>query len=214
MFMIAAQPLADHATHFAKLAQIASDDLYTYLLGKRANDILASLFCQPENDNSYQFTHFLKDDGKIAGMVNAWTADEKRVNDRHNDKLMRRYAGWRYLRYLAVGLYLYNIAEFIGSNLSSNDFYIQMVAIYPQFRGRGHSKTLLHHAHELAVSQGCRRLVLDVDERNTVAIAAYSKVGFDVIAESKKITEDGVRWGMLRMAKQAESGSQPITSGQ
>jgi len=201
MPMMTAEPTSDHAHHFANLAQIASDNLYIHLLGGRANEILASLFCEPTNDNSYQFTHFLQDGTDIAGMVNGWTADAKQTNDRHNSTLMRRYAGWRYLQYLAVGIYLSEITEFIGTNLHDGDYYIQMVAIYPQYRGQGHSKTLLKHIHDVALSHGCRRLVLDVDERNSVAIGAYHKVGFTVIDQSKKISDDGDRWGMYRMAK-------------
>jgi len=201
MPMIPAQATQEHATHFANFAQLASDNLFTELLGGRANHILAELFYQPDNDNSYQFTHFLLDGDDIVGMINGWTATDKHTNNGNNDRLMRRYAGWRYLRYMAIGIYLMDVLEFIGANLSEGDFYIQMVAIYSQYRGRGHSKSLLAHAQELAIAQGCRRLVLDVDSRNTVAISAYRKVGFDVIDESKKRTDDGVRWGMLRMGQ-------------
>lgn len=201
MSIISAHPTPDHANHFAQLAQIASDDLYTHLLGKQANRILESLFCKPDNDNSYQFTHFLQVDDRIAGMVNGWTTDQKHNNDRYNETLVRHFAGWRYLQYIGVGLYLSEITEFIGTNLEAGDFYIQMVALYPDFRGQGHSKTLLHHAHDMGVAQGCRRLVLDVDERNTVAIQAYRKDGFAVLDASKKRSDNGIRWGMLRMGK-------------
>lgn len=201
MSMIPATPTPDHADHFAGLAQIASDNLYTHLLGKQAHRILAGLFCKPDNDNSYQFTHFLQDSGHIAGMVNGWTTAQKQHNDRYNEQLVRHFAGWRYLQYISVGLYLSEVTEFIGTNLDDHDFYIQMVAIYPEFRGHGHSKKLLNHAHDLAVAQACRRLVLDVDERNSVAIRAYKKMDFTVIDESQKRKDDGIRWGMLRMAK-------------
>ncbi len=201
MAMITAQPTPEHAEHFAQLTQIASDNLYTNLLGKQANRILEGLYGKPDNDNSYQFTHFLEDGKNIAGMVNGWTASQKQNNDQYNERLVRHFAGWRYIQYISVGLYLSEVTEFIGSNLDDHDFYIQIVALYPEFRGRGHSKTLLQHANDLAVSQDCRRMVLDVDERNTVAIKAYEKVGFTIIDESKKRKDDGIRWGMLRMGK-------------
>jgi ribosomal protein S18 acetylase RimI-like enzyme len=199
--MMPAQPEPEHARHFANLAQIASDQFYSQLLGSKANAILASTFQHPNNDNSYVFTNFLMADDSIAGMLNGFTAGQKQAIGNQTEWLILKYGTWRFLRYLTIGILLSDITDFIGKRLADGDYYIQMVAIYPQFRGRGYSKTILTFADEIAVSQGCNRLVLDVDERNTIAINAYRKVGFEVVGESKKTHIDGKPWGLLRMAK-------------
>lgn len=200
--IISASSTTHHAEHFAKLAQIASDNLYTELLGSKANAILAATFEEPRNNNSFEVTHFLKQGDDIMGMINGYTAEQKLDFGDRSERLILKYGGWRYIRYLVLGLMLHDITGFIGNNLLSDDFYIQMVAIYPAFRGRGYSKLLLNHAQKLAERQDCRQLVLDVDERNHIAIAAYHKVGFKIITESKKILDEGSRWGILRMARE------------
>ena len=199
--MMSAQPNPEHARHFANLAQIASDGFYSQLLGAKANAILASIFQHPNNDNSFAYTTFLMEDNSVAGMLNGFTADQKQVIGNQTEQLILKYATWRFARYIAVGILLHDITNFIVKHLSKKDYYIQMVAIYPQFRGHGYSKTILNHAHEVAESYACNRLVLDVDERNSVAINAYHKFGFQIIDESNKIQFDGEPWGLLRMAK-------------
>lgn len=116
---------------------------------------------------------------------------------------MLRHARLQALRFFFSALVLRDILGFIGENLDPEDYYISMLAIYPAFRGLSYSKALLAEVERLAVEQNCVRLALDVDERNVVARAAYRRAGFGQIGESKKVTIDGQRWGMLRLAKPA-----------
>lgn len=199
--MIAAQATPDHATHFANFAQLASDNFFSVLLGSRANQVLEKTFLHPNNENSYDITHFLIENDAIVGMVNGYSYQQKQAMNGKTDQLIRKYAGWQYLQYLALGLYLHNMIRFIGGNLGKDDFYIQMVAIYSDFRGRGHSKTLLSHAHDVARQAGCSRLALDVVDTNTVAISAYEGVGFTVIDKSSTINDGDKDFTTLRMVK-------------
>jgi ribosomal protein S18 acetylase RimI-like enzyme len=200
--MIPAQSNSQDAQHFANLAQLASDSFFSELLGSKAESILASVFQHTNNDYSYAFTQFLMDGESVAGMLNGFTAKQKNAMKNQAEWLILKYATWRFVRYLVVGMMASEVTEFIGKNLSDGDYYIQMVAIYPQFRGRGHSKIILQQAEETALSLDCHRLVLDVDERNTPALNAYKKVGFTVVGESQKTQMGGDdTWGLLRMAK-------------
>ena len=196
-----AQPSSEQAAHFARLAQIASDQFFSHLFGPRAQTVLSSMFQEPDNENSHAHTTFLQEGGAIAGMLHAYPAIEARRCARRSIWLYLRYASWQLPRALAVGLRLSNIMEFLGSDLDDGDFYIAMLAIYPQFRRRGHSKTLLNHAEDLAVSHNCSRLALDVDERNQIARAIYCRAGFQQIAQSKKVDLEGERFAILRLAK-------------
>lgn len=201
MTLIPAQATPDQARHFAQLAQIASDGFFSELFGKRADAALAAMFMQPKNDFSYRYASFLQVDDSPAGMLAAYTAAEARAHSNRTAWLMMRRAGWQSLRFLAVGILLRDLLDFLGNHLESDDFYIAMVAIYPPYRGQGHSKTILRYAQNRALAHGCSRLALDVDERNTIAIRAYQRVGFVQIAQSKKIQQEGERWGLLRLAK-------------
>lgn len=204
MTIIPAQATLDHAEHFARLAQIASDEFFTELLGNRGQVALRSMFLRAENDFSHTHCAFLQAGDSVAGMIHAYSAEQAAANAQRSTWLIMRYAGWQILRCLVVGYALRNILEFLGADLASGDFYIAMVALYPPYRGRGHSKTLIERTRELAIGQGCSRLSLDVDERNHIAIAAYQRTGFTKIAESKKIKHAGELWGLLRMAKPLE----------
>ncbi len=203
--MLSAQASAEHAHHFANLAQIASDDLYTTLLGNRSKQVLEGTFQEPNNENSYDLTHFLCEGNDIIGMVNGFTSQQKQAIGNRTTSLTMKYAGWRFLQYIALGIYLSEITDFIGNNLEAGDYYIQMVAIYPQYRGQGHSKKLLAHAQNLAQKNNCQRLVLDVHNENTIAIHAYQRVGFTIIDKSKTIHVDGKPLSMFRMAKPLET---------
>ena len=201
MTLIPAQPTPAHARHFAQLAQIASDQLFTHLLGGRADHVLRAMFMQGDNDSSHAHATFLLEGDEIAGLLQAYSATDAREQSRRSTGLMLRYAAWQIPRFLAMIIALGDLLAFVASDLDEADFYIAMLALYPQYRGRGHSKTLLREAERLAAERDCARLALDVDERNTVAIAAYHRVGFVQIGESKKIREDGVDWGLLRLSK-------------
>ena len=209
MTMISAQPSAEQAAHFARLAQIASDQFFTHLLGSRAQTVLESMFKRRDNDNSHAFTTFLLAEGRIAGLLQAYPAADARRHAARGNWLYFRYGLWQIPRLLVLGYALRELLDFLGSDLETGDFYIAMLALYPAYRGRGHSKTLLAQAETLAAERGCCRLALDVEEGNRIALAAYRRAGFEQIAASKAVALDGDRWRLLRLAKAIAPNSPP-----
>lgn len=201
MPLIKAEPTAAHAAHFARLAQIASDQFYSHLFGSRGQTVLESMFLQRDNDCSYIYTRFLLEGNSIVGMLHAYPAADARQQAARSTRLYLRHAAWQIPRALALGFVLRDLLEFLASNLDDGDLYIAMLAIYQPYRGQGHSKTLLMQAERLAAARGLTRLALDVDERNRIALAAYSRAGFEQIAQSKKVKLEGESWGLLRLAK-------------
>ncbi|MCY3779220.1 MAG: GNAT family N-acetyltransferase [Chloroflexi bacterium] len=200
MSFISAQAGRDHAEHFYRLAQMAADELYTQLFGSRARAVLHVMFLREQNEFSHRHTRFLLVEGEIVGMLHGFRAEEAQTNSGKTLWLMLRYAGLQVFRFLFIVIVLRDILGFTGER-DSGDFYILFVAIYPRFRGRGYSKRLLGEAERMSFEQNCARLSLDVDERNAVARAAYRRAGFEQISESKKVTIDNERWGVLRLAK-------------
>lgn len=52
------------------------------------------------------------------------------------------------------------------------------IAIGPADRGRGHSRTMMLHLHDVAKSRGACRVRLKVDRRNSAAIRLYESLGY------------------------------------
>ncbi len=206
MQLIAGQPAPEQAAHFAILAQIASDDIFSILFGSRADAVLGAMFQLSDNDNSHLHTIFLQDGEAIAGMVHAYAADVAQVQARRTAWLYMRFARWHALRALAVGIRLSPLLDFVGANLVTDDFYIAMLALYPSFRGRGYGKLLLTEAERLAHERGCTRLTLDVEAGNTVARAVYAAAGFQQIDASNEVRLGGDTIKLLRLAKLVGQG--------
>lgn len=63
-------------------------------------------------------------------------------------------------------------------DLGEDDFYISLVVVDREYRGKGLGTKLLSKAISLAEQRGCKRVVLDVDSNNPGAKALYEKLGF------------------------------------
>jgi RimJ/RimL family protein N-acetyltransferase len=55
---------------------------------------------------------------------------------------------------------------------------LQAVALFPEHRGKGHGPAFMERACQAARDAGHRRIVLQVEDPNTGAIALYRKCGF------------------------------------
>ena len=201
MQLIPARPTHEDARHFADLAQIAADQLFTELVGSRANALLRGMYLRADNENSHRHCMFIRVDGEVAGMIHAQSAMSMQAHRTRSFLLMLWLAGRGLPRFLLMMLLLGELLSFAGENLEDGDFYITFVALYPQFRGRGLSKALLRHAEDSARRDDCKRLALDVDAKNAVAIGAYERVGFRRIAASAVKELGGETVQLLRMAK-------------
>ena len=201
MQLTPARPTPEDARHFTELAQIAADQLFTELVGSRADALLRGMYLRADNENSHRHCMFIRVDGEVAGMIHAQSAMSMRAHRTRSFLLMLWLAGWGLPRFLMMMLLLGDLLSFAGENLADDDFYITFVALYPQFRGRGLSKALLQHAQDSARRTGCKRLALDVDAKNAIAIAAYERVSFRRIAASAVKEIDGETVQLQRMVK-------------
>ncbi len=76
-----------------------------------------------------------------------------------------------------IGFLSYKLED--DSRVKLNKLYL-----LPEHQHRGHSRTLLAHVCERARALGAREVWLQVNKRNTRAIAAYVKVGFHIASEA------------------------------
>lgn len=85
--------------------------------------------------------------------------------------------------------------------LAAGTWYVNVLASYPEFRGKGYGTQLLSIAERLAAGAGRIRLSLIVSDANTKAHRLYERCGYRVIAERPMVKEGwqngGERWVLL-----------------
>jgi ribosomal protein S18 acetylase RimI-like enzyme len=86
-------------------------------------------------------------------------------------------------------------------NLAPATWYVNVLAAYPQERGRGHGRALLALADRLAEAAGNRGSSIIVSDANTGARRLYERTGYREIARRPKVKEDwrnpGAEWVLL-----------------
>jgi ribosomal protein S18 acetylase RimI-like enzyme len=86
-------------------------------------------------------------------------------------------------------------------NLTLDTWYIHVVAVSPEYRGKGRGLALLALAERLAGSAGKASVSLIVSDTNTGARRLYECWGYREIAQRKMIKEQwqhpGVNWVLL-----------------
>ncbi len=86
-------------------------------------------------------------------------------------------------------------------NLAPATWYVNVLAAYPEHRGRGHGSRLLALAEQLAAEAGTRGLSIIVSDTNTGARRLYERTGYAEVARRRKIKEDwrnpGNEWVLL-----------------
>jgi ribosomal protein S18 acetylase RimI-like enzyme len=174
------------AAHFAELANMASHDLMANLVGRNYQKIMASMFLRDDNLFGYALSYFATIDGQIAGLLNAFSHAQKTTLNGKTGLLMLRSLGLMFPCTLWVQSRVHSLFSFMDA-LPTHSYYIQSLAVYPEFRGHGISHHLLAKADELAQQAHCKTLELDTETTNTVAINAYKKHGMEITASSPTI---------------------------
>ena len=86
-------------------------------------------------------------------------------------------------------------------NQALNTWYVNVLACYPEHRGKGHGSCLLGLAEELCKSKGLKQLSLIVASNNTGAKRLYERTGFVQVAKAKCVKEtwktDMEHWELL-----------------
>lgn len=87
-------------------------------------------------------------------------------------------------------------------NLASSAWYVNVLAVYPEHRGRGYGSRLLRQAEEAAAESRADSLAIIVSDGNPGARRLYERHGYRPAAERPMVTEDwinsGRNWLLLR----------------
>lgn len=160
------------AAHLSRFYQIAGgglvDALYADLVpGKTSAEAVEHVFSRKESAKFYGNARLGLADGRIAGGMVMHRADDSRVH--WVDPLVpkERRAVLKPFDHLpAAGLY------------------IDFIAVYPDFRGRGIGQALLAEARSEAAKQDLSLVSLHVFEENEGAVRLYCSVGYSIVRRS------------------------------
>lgn len=128
--------------------------------GQSSLEIGRSRAIRDRGDFSWHNTHILEIDGEPVGMVMGFRVPTP-YDPPDLTKLHRAARPLVELEGLAAGTW-----------------YINAIAIYPEYRGKGHGKKLISKAEALARNAEASRLSLIVVSANEGACAFYRKLGF------------------------------------
>jgi len=184
------------AEHFARLMEISAPEYFPALLGPKFREVFEKLFIEKANLFSHEHVVFAIYEEQIAGMLLSYDWRAKVKEEKRTGWLMLKILGFDFLRKLPAFL----SAEGGSGRLEEGDYYVSNVAVYPEFRGKGIGKALMLEAERLARECGAKRIALDVEMENEIAIAVYQKLGYSVEREHS-IELEGKTYGFYRMVK-------------
>ena len=178
----AANPTFDEGLAFARYADEVAEGFFRLMLGRRAEQILARAFAQPDHDISYQRVTFAERENVIVGMVLGYTSEQHRRSSRQP---LKRAAGRLRLRMRIVQLLFAPVMRIVDS-IADGDFYVQFIAVDEDLRGDGVGSVLMDSAEEQARASGSTRLSLDVSAKNEGACRFYERRGMTVESQWPK----------------------------
>ena len=71
--------------------------------------------------------------------------------------------------------------------IAAGSWLLQAVSVLPEFRGQGHANALLARAEEEAKASGAKKITLQVEEINQIALKTYTSNGYAELARRELI---------------------------
>lgn len=170
----------DDAEAMARLVDIAGEGLPTFLWARAAGpgetplDVGAARARREEGGFSYRNAHVVEEAGRVAGLL----------------------VGYRLPDPYETG----DPAELPGpvrplvelESLAPGSWYVNVVAVFEEFRGRGLGTRLLERAEALGRDSGADALSLIVAEQNAGAAALYARLGYRAEARLPIVPYPGI----------------------
>ncbi len=178
----AAKPTLDESITFARYLDQAAEGFFRFMIGRRAEHVIATAFLQSHHDLSYQNVTFAEQEGTTIGMVSGYTAKQHRASSRQP---LKEAAGKRNFRIGMVSVLFAPLMRIIDS-VNDGDFYVQAIAVTKEQQGGGVGSALMDFIEEEAIAKGSTRLALDVSAKNENARRFYSNRGMTIEAQWPK----------------------------
>ncbi len=160
---------------------LLSAPFFLYPLGSRGGmeRVLQKLFPQRNHLLSFQHTHFIVVEGVTAGMALGYSGITRKQQGRRTGFLLGYFLGWQ-----LIGTWPFWISLSRATEISDvATYYLSNIAVYPDYQKRGLGKRLLAFMEDKARAAKARSIALDVEEKNTPAIALYETLGYRITGE-------------------------------
>lgn len=181
----------DDASSLAELIDRAGEGIPSYLWsssageGESALDVGKRRAAREEGGFSYRNAHIAEAQGQVAGMLLGYPLPDPYPEE----DLSSLPSVVRPLVELEA--------------LAPGSWYVNAVAVYPVFEGRGYGKRLMELAESLARECGAAALSLIVAEENAKARAMYEHLGYEIAARRSIVPFPGLErtgdWVLMRM---------------
>ena len=177
-----AKPTIEEGLAYAKFLDQAADGFIRFMLGPKFADVIADTFATPTHDFSFQNVLVAEKNSVIVGSVAGYTAEQ---HSDCSDEVLRKARGFSALRMSLVQSIFGPLWRFLNS-LENDDFYLQSIAVAPEYRGEGIGSILFDAMEKRASSTAATRFVLDVAAKNDGARRLYERCGMTVQARWPK----------------------------
>lgn len=159
----------DDADLAARLIYEAIHDIAYQLTGETTAEdaikALAELFRQEGNRFSSKQILVAEVEGNVAGIILCYHGSEADQLDAPIAERLRQKTG--------------NPNPSIDKEADEDEYYIDSIAVFPAYRGRGIAKALLAAAEEAGAALGYERIALNVEYGNDSAARLYTSIGYE-----------------------------------
>jgi len=121
----AAKPTFEEGLVFARHLNAVAEGFIQLMYGRRFADIIATAYCHPDHDYSFQNVTFAERDEGIVGMAAGYTAEQHR---RSSDQPLKQAPGYSALRRAVVGVLCAPLLRILDT-LADGDFYLLSIAV-------------------------------------------------------------------------------------
>jgi ribosomal protein S18 acetylase RimI-like enzyme len=188
---------ADSAEDFARLALIAAPKYLPALYGGIHDKVHKNLFHHRDHMLGFTHTHFMRVEGKNAGMAVAYDWKDNKKEQNKTTLLIVRSMGLKFFKQMK---HMQWSAENLG-RMDDGTYYIAVLGFYPEFRSRGLGMEMLQYMQARALAAGADKLVLDAETYNKDAIRFYKRFGMQEHGELKSTVINGEKFEFVRMVK-------------
>jgi len=195
--IIMRQGRSEDAQDFSQLILISSTTFFHSLFTPDSAKIMRKLFQKPGNLFSFEHSHFIEVDDKIAGMVLGYNWAQKSREELYTGLLMVKYLKWSFF----TRIFYFLKAQDIVGKVSENEYYLSNIAVYPEFRGIGLGTKLFSEIEQESKKNRDKKIVLDVETDNKRAITLYERLGYIIESRTPSLEIDKETFDFFRMSK-------------
>jgi len=180
--------------------------LALYLFGEPENNVIRvfrDLFQVPSHIFSYTQAFVVECDGKVVGSIFGLDGKMRKALELAMIKIGFRWFKIIRFRHIPHMIRAIIDLERITLPVLDEDYYVYMLAVLPNMRGRGIGTQLIKLAEAQARSKELKMVVLDVEINNKNARHFYELLGYQVskiVIDSGFFNRSGIR-GAVRMVK-------------